>query len=100
MNKRDKAMLTMLSEQINFYGDALARARNMHEFAADARNTKLAVAAKAAADGLNELVSHFSLYQDTIMKKSGAVHVPIKSDKEHYEIHFKEIRAKNNSSLW
>jgi len=94
MDKRDKTMMDLLSSQINFYGEVLAQTNSLHAFAVMDDRDKLAAATLKAVDGLSELVGHFSLHQDAIMKRNGAVHIPIKSTKLVHEIIFKEIRSK------
>lgn len=98
MDKRDRTVLELLSSQINFYNEILLQINYLHALAVEDED-ELAVATKKASEGLSELVGHFSLQQDAIMKRNGAVHVPIKYDKEHYEIHFKGIHPKS-SPLW
>lgn len=99
MDKRDKVMMELLSSQINFYGEVLVQTTNLHRFAMHVGKLRLASVAKRASTRLSELVDQFSFQQDAIMKRNGAVHIPIKLDKEHYEIHFKGIHPKHNP-LW
>jgi len=99
MNKRDKMMMEMLSNSINFYGEALAQAKSLNEFAVNVKNDKLTTATQKAVNGLSELVGHFSLQQDAIMRRNGAVRVPIEPEEKVYEIHFEGIHVDGNP-LW
>lgn len=99
MNKKDKMMMELLSSQINFYGEVLSQTTNLHRSAIHVGELRLASVAKRASAGLSELVGQLSFQQDTIMKRNDAVHIPIESEKEVHEIHFKDIYTKNNP-LW
>ncbi|KKM13275.1 hypothetical protein LCGC14_1717920 [marine sediment metagenome] len=98
MDKRDKMMIAMLSEQINYYSDALSRAESLHKFAIHSRQLSLASTTKRASMGLSELIDHFSFQQDAIMKRNGAINIPIKLKKDIYDFHFKEFHTKGDSS--
>ncbi len=98
MNKRDTVLMELLSNQINFYGEVLTQINNLHACAVKTED-ELVVITQKASDGLSELVNHFMHQQTTIMKENNAVHIPIKSEEEIYNIHFKEIRLKGNP-LW
>jgi hypothetical protein len=96
MDKRDKIMMELLTSQINFYSGVLAQTRNLpiHR-----HNLRLASVTRRASRGLSGLVDQLSFQQDIIMKRNGAVHIPIKFNRKHYETYSRSLHTKNNSSL-
>lgn len=98
MDKRNKMMMELLSNQISFYSVILLQINHLHALAVKTED-ELVVITQKVSDGLSELVNHFMHQQTTIMKENGAVHIPIKPDEDIYNFHFKEIHTKGNP-LW